>query len=322
MKERQRSVLLPGAGDNHPGLSGPVSKTEPMHQARRKLFFWFVTPALTLYIVLFIFPTISTVWISFHKWPGAGPMEYVGLRNYELLYYDPIFISAFINTLKLIFIVGGATFLISFAMTMALREMAGRKFVRSVIFFPNMLSAVVISILWGFLFQAGGLVNETLASIGVANPPAWLNESNLFNLIMVGLVWVSTGFYTTILMAGVDRIPAWLYEEAELAGAGPFQRFRHITLPLMWEVVSMAAVLWTIGAIKIFEFIYAFAGGAGYLPSVKVWNTALYSYAEAFAAIGTPRYGPAAASAFIMLILVAVLVWLIRRVARREPLQF
>ncbi|MDX5628206.1 MULTISPECIES: sugar ABC transporter permease [unclassified Brenneria] len=295
---------------------------EPMHQARRKLFFWFVAPALVLYVVLFILPTIATVWISFHKWPGAGPMEYVGWRNYEALYYDPIFISAFINTLKIIFIVGGATFFISFAMTMALREMMGRKFVRSVIFFPNILSAVVISILWGFLFQSGGLVNEILAGMGISNPPAWLNESNLFNLIMVGLIWVSTGFYTTILMAGVDRIPADLYEEAELAGANALQRFWHITLPLMWEIVSMAAVLWTISSVKIFEFIYAFAGGAGYLPSTKVWNTALYSYAEAFAATGTPRYGPAAASAFIMLILVAVLVWLIRRIMRRDPLQF
>jgi raffinose/stachyose/melibiose transport system permease protein len=311
------------AGDAKAGRTGrPAEDFEPLHRARRKLFFWFVAPALVLYVVFFILPTLATIWISFHKWPGAGPMDYVGLRNYEILYYDPIFVSSFVNTLKIIFIVGGATFLISFAMTMVLRDMMGRKFVRSVIFFPNILSAVVISILWGFLFQASGLVNGMLAGIGITSPPAWLNEANLFNLIMVGLVWIATGFYTTILMAGVDRIPADLYEEAALAGATALQRFWYVTLPLMWEIVAMAAVLWTISSIKIFEFIYAFAGGAGYLPSTKVWNTALYSYAEAFAATGTPRYGPAAASAFVMLILVAVMVWLIRRAMRREALQF
>lgn len=84
----------------------------------------------------------------------------------------------------------------------------------------------------------------------------------------------------------------------------------------------MSAVLWTISSVKVFEFIYAFAGGAAYLPSAKVWNTALYSYAEAFAATGTPRYGPAAASAFVMLLLVGVLVALIRRAMRREVLEY
>jgi len=249
-------------------------------------------------------------------------MEYVGLRNYERLYYDPIFKSSFINTLKILLIVGGATFFSSFAMMIILQDMRARKFVRSVIFFPNILSAVVIAILWGFLFQPDGLVNAALARIGLSSPPLWLNEINLFNIIMIGLIWVSTGFYTTILMAGADRIPADLYEEAELSGISPLQKLFYITLPMMREIVGIAAILWTISSIKIFEFIYAFAGGAGYLPSTKVWNTALYSYAEAFAAQGTPRYGSAAASAFIMLLLVGILVAIIHRAMRHHPYEY
>lgn len=293
-----------------------------MKRGRRALAFAFIAPALALYMLFCIAPSLATIWISFQKWPGAGPMQFVGTRNYEILFYDPVFATAFVNTLKIMFIVGGATFAVSFMMTMILRDMLGRRLIRAVLFFPNILSGVVISILWGFLFQADGLLNRMLGTVGVAQPPAWLNEANLFEVIMVGIVWVSTGFYTTILMAGVDRIPAYLYEECELAGANAWQRFWYVTLPLMWEVVGMSAVLWTISSVKVFEFIYAFAGGAAYLPSAKVWNTALYSYAEAFAATGTPRYGPAAASAFVMLLLVGVLVALIRRAMRREVLEY
>lgn len=293
-----------------------------MRKDRARLAVWFLAPALLLYLGFCVLPSFATLWISLQRWPGAGPMTFVGLRNYEILFYDPAFADAFVNTLKILFLVGGATFAASFALTMILRDMAGRRMVRAVIFFPNLLSGVVISILWGFLFQADGLVNRLLAGIGIARHPAWLNEANLFGVIMLGIVWVSTGFYTTILMAGADRIPAYLYEACALEGATAWQRFRHVTLPLMWEVVGMAAVLWTIGAVKLFEFIYAFAGGAAYLPPARVWNTALYSYAEAFAATGTPRYGPAAASALVMLLLVGLLVALIRRVMRREALEY
>ncbi len=294
----------------------------PVKQEQRKVYWWFIAPAVILYTVFFVVPAIGTIWISFHKWAGAGAMEWVGIRNYRRLWLDPIFHTSFINTLKILFLVGGATFLLSFGTMMVLRDMMGRGFVRAVIFFPNILSGVVVAILWGFMFQGDGLINRFLMLAGVNNPPQWLNENMMINVVMIGLIWVSTGFYTTILMAGADRIPKHLYEDCALAGAGTFQQFRFVTLPLMWEVFGIAAVLWTISSIKIFEFILAFAGAVGFLPSVKTWNTALYSYAEAFSGEGTPRYGTASASAVVMLILVIVLVVLLRRLMRRETLQF
>jgi raffinose/stachyose/melibiose transport system permease protein len=139
---------------------------------------------------------------------------------------------------------------------------------------------------------------------------------------MLGLIWINTGFYATILLASVDRIPPYLFEEAALAGANAYQRLRHIILPLTWDVIGVAAVLWTVSSIKIFEFIYAFAGGAGYLPSTQVWNTAVYSYAEAFSAQGIPKYGTSAATAIIMLLLVGVLVGLSRRIFKHETIEY
>lgn len=304
-----------------PAPAAPAGRTSPLARRRRRLFWPFVAPALVLYVVFYILPTLATAWISLNTWAGAGPMEFAGIDNYRRLLLDPIFHDSFLNTLTILFVVGGATFALSFLLTIILREMAGRKAVRAIIFFPNIVSGVVLSILWGFLFQAEGVVNQALRAFGVDQPPNWLGTENLFTVIMIGLVWVQTGFFTTILMAAVDRIPKDLYEACDLEGANAWQRFRHVTFPLMWDVVGVCAVLWSISAIKIFEFIYAFAGAAGQLPPTKVWNTALYAYAEAFSS-GVPKYGSAAATGMVMLALVGVLVVVLRRLFRRDTVQF
>ncbi len=300
----------------------PRVRRTPLERSRRRVFWWFITPALVLYVGLMIIPSIQTVWISLNRWPGSGPMTFVGLDNYARLLADPVFRTSFTNTLAILFGVGGATFLISFVLMLVLRDLPGRKFIRSVIFFPNIVPGVVLSIVWGFLFQHEGLLNTVLRAIGISTPPAWLAENNLFFVIMAGLIWINTGFYATVLLASVDRIPPHLFEDAALAGASAFQRMRHIIIPLTWDVIGVAAVLWTISSIKIFEFIYAFAGGAGYLPPTKVWNTAVYSYAEAFSAQGIPKYGTAAATAIVMLVLVGAMVGLARRVFQRETIEF
>jgi raffinose/stachyose/melibiose transport system permease protein len=298
-----------------------ATRITPLDRRRKRLFWPFIVPALVLYVVFYILPTLATSWISLNTWAGAGPMEFAGLDNYRRLLADPVFHGSFTNTLTILFVVGGATFGLSFLLTMILRDMAGRKAVRAIIFFPNIVSGIVLSILWGFLFQADGVVNRALGNVGVSDPPNWLGAENLFSVIMIGLVWAQTGFFTTILMAAVDRIPKDLYEACDLEGANAFQRFRHVTLPLMWDVVGVCAVLWSINAIKIFEFVYAFAGAAGQLPPTTVWNTAVYAYAEAFSS-GVPKYGSAAATGMVMLALVGVLVVLLRRLFRRDSVQF
>jgi raffinose/stachyose/melibiose transport system permease protein len=316
------STVAPGRPARAAGRPVPAAgASSPLVRRRKRLFWPLVAPALVLYLVFYIAPTAATAWISLNKWAGAGPMQFAGIGNYRRLLLDPTFHSSFVNTLWILFGVGGATFLLSFLLTMVLRHLTGRKALRSIIFFPNVVSGVVISILWGFLFQTDGLVNSLLGALGVANPPAWLAEDHLFLVIMAGLVWVQTGFYTTILMAAVDRIPPDLYEDAELVGVNAWQRFRYVTLPLMWDVVGVCAVLWSISSIKIFEFIYALAGAAGQLPSTKVWNMAVYAYGEAFSS-GVPRYGTSAATAMVMLAMVAVLVVLIRRVVRRDSVEY
>lgn len=294
-----------------------------LDRARRKLYWPFVVPALLLYLAFMIAPSIAALWISFHRWDGITEMQWRGLDNYTALLSDSTFRTALVNTLIILVVAGGAIFVISFGLTMVVREMRGRTFVRSVLFFPHIVSAIVLSIVWGFLFQYNGVVNSALDALFGTDPIPWLDSSNLFAMILIGTVWISTGLYVTIILAGVDRIPPYFYEDAILAGANAFQRLRHVTLPLSWDVITVAAIFWTISSLKIFEFIYAFGGTTADVPSPDVWNSALFVYAESFGG-RSPSYlfGYASASAIFMLALFTVLVVVLRRLLRRDPVEF
>ncbi|SDL80308.1 carbohydrate ABC transporter membrane protein 1, CUT1 family (TC 3.A.1.1.-) [Tessaracoccus oleiagri] len=290
---------------------------------RRKFLVPFVGPAFLFYTLLFVLPAIGAVWVSLHKWAGSGPMEFVGLRNYERVINDSQFQAAFVNTLLLLFVAGTAIFVLAFALTMVLRTMWGRSAVRSIIFFPHLINALVFGVLAGFLFNPTGLVNTALGWFGVDNPPLWLAKENIFPLIMATVIFTTTGYYTTIIMAGVDRIPPYLYEDCALAGATPFQRLWHVVIPLTWDVFGTCAILWTLSSIKIFEIIWVFGGSSGAgIPPVESWTSAVYTYVTAFSGQSTPAFGAATASAVISLLLVSVLVVFLRRVFRREAIEF
>ncbi len=319
-KESRKAV----AGLQRPATaSGRTAVGSSIERQRRKLLFPFVGPAFIFYTVLFIVPTLGAVWISLNKWSGAGPMKFVGLDNYFKVFRDPLFLKSFGNTLVLLFVVGTAIFDLAFGLCLVLRDMLGKKVARSVIFFPHLINALVFGVLAGFIFNPGGLVNVLLRPFGVTDPPKWLAQDNLFPLIMVTLICTTTGYFTTILMAGVDRIPPYYYEDCALAGATPFQRLRYVILPLTWDVFGTCAVLWTISSIKIFEVVWVFGGSSGAgIPPTQSWTTAVYTYVTAFSGQSTPAYGAATASAIISLALISVLVVILRRAMRRDAVEF
>lgn len=299
----------------------PRPAPSPVAAGRRKLFWPLVAPTMVLYLVFMVAPLVYTIYLSFFRWRGFGSQEFRGLQNYSQLLGDETFHTAFRNTLVITIGVGIAVFVLSFALTLVLRDMAGRRFARSVLFIPNIIAPVVLSILWGFIFRSDGLVNAALARIGITGPN-WLGADNLFLMVCVALTWIYTGFYVTILMAAVDDIPPYYYEEATLAGANSWQKFRFVTLPLSWDVVGVAALLWTISSVKIFEFIYAFAGASGYLPPTTSWNSALFVYGQTLGGrTAVFQFGYASAAAIATLIPVALLVVLLLRLMRRETVE-
>ncbi|MCY4162790.1 MAG: sugar ABC transporter permease [bacterium] len=300
-----------------------VSPPHLRHDGRRAATF--IAPALTIYLLIIMAPTVATVWISFTEWRGIGDSpEFVGLDNYRHLFRSDTFWGSFNRTLGILAVGGLLVFFFSFLFTMLLREMRAKKFLRAVLFFPNVVPPVALAIAWGVLLAPrNGLLNGFLEAIGLDFATrTWLAPDIIFRSVIAGLVWIYTGFFVTILMAGVDRIPKHFYEAADLEGASSRQKLFRVTLPLTWDVLSVAAVLWVITAIKTFEFIYAF-GGSGTDPSIATWTLPVQVYAVALGN-RSPIFalGQGSAIAVVMVVLVGFLVVLIRRIMHRRVVEF
>lgn len=297
------------------------------HLRRKKRLFWpFAAPALVLYLAFLVLPTLGTVVLSFTSWAGAGDTPKPnGVTNYTQMWASDSFQYAFRNTLVYVFAGGVGTFALAFLFTMVLRDMRGGKVVRAILFFPNIVAPVALGMFLGFVFkyQPGkqGLANYVLEHVG-ADAAKFLAPANVTGVVTASLIWASSGFYITILMAAVDRIPPYLYEDAELGGASPWQKFRNITLPMTWDVVGVAGVLWTINALKIFELVFVLAGPGTYAPPNQAWTLGIYVFDRTFGSNGTPDFGAACACAVAMIALVSILVVLLRRVMRRDAIQF
>lgn len=297
------------------------------HKAgRRRLFLPFFLPAVTLYVLFLLIPTIATVVLGFASWAGAGDTpRFTGLANFGELLGSDSFRYSFLNTLLYIVVGGVGTFMLAFLFTMVLRDMRGGKTVRAILFFPNIVAPVALGMFFGIVLifrpNRQGLVNFVLESFGI-DAVKFLAPENVTWVVTGCLIWASAGFYITILMAAVDRIPPYLYEDADIAGASPWQKFRNITLPLTWDVIGVAGVLWTIGAIKIFELVFVLAGPGTYSPPIKSWTLGVFVWDRSFGTAGSPEYGMACAAAVVMITLVSVLVVMLRRMMRRDSVQF
>jgi ABC-type sugar transport system permease subunit len=292
---------------------------------RRRMVVVFLAPALILYLGLLILPALQAFYLSLFKTSGFGDTPlWVGLGNYARLAADPIFWRALRN-MSLIMLVGGvATFGLAFVFTMLLNSgLWGKKLFRALIFLPNIIAVVAITTFWSFVFMPRyGLLTSVLKALGLTNLASipWTAPENVFFAMMVGFVWISVGFYTILILAGADKVPADMYEAARLEGASTLQIFRLITLPMIWDVILITLVLWSIYAIKIVEFPYAFGG-----PNIdqNLYTPAIYLYIMGFGQ-REPVYalGYSTAIGVVLFFLTLITIVLLRFVFKRERVEY
>ncbi|MEV4400181.1 sugar ABC transporter permease [Nonomuraea sp. NPDC049607] len=292
-----------------------------LRPARERAFWPFLLPALALYTLLFVLPSFYGVWVSLYRWAGPGAeMEWRGLRNYQALLRSDAFLQSFANTFLLAVAGGALVFGITFLSMMALRHLKGRAFIRSVVFLPMIISAIAVGAAVGFLLNPGGVVNQILGWAGIDGLP-WLGPDLVFRCVIGGLVWSSTGFYIALMMSAVDGIPPHLYEDAVLGGATKWEQFRHITLPLTWDVFAVAAVLWVVNSLKVFEIVIAFTtGGTPGAPPLQARTVAVQQY-TVITGGGVPELGSGAAMGVVVTLITIVLIVLVRRITRRESVE-
>ena len=270
----------------------------------------FVAPNLLILGLFTFLPIVINFYFAFsggvELYPSQRPLT--GLDNLETLfdcgnYLDPstcrqdIFWRAIYNTA--FFAVVQVGLMVSFALITALvlnRKIIGRGFFRGVFFYPVLLSPVVVALIWKWMLQREGVLNALMVATGAA-PVEWLTQGHwaFFWSVFVS-IWAHMGFYTLILLAGLQAIPADVYEAAEMDGATPWRRFSRITLPLLMPNLVVVLVLGMIRAVQVFDEVFVLTGGG---PGSATTFIVQYIYQTGFAE-AIHQYGLAAAASLVL----------------------
>ncbi len=282
----------------------------------RRYWFFAVPAALVVFLVI-LFPWLFTLFMSVHDWKVTGATPFVGLANYAKMLRDERFQWAVVRTLWFTAAAVIAPMLLGmwaavcFAAQFRLRGLARTLFVM-----PMMATPVAIALVWTMMFHPQlGVLNYLLTSVGLP-PSGWVYDSSTVipTLVMVE-TWQWTPLVMLIVLGGIASLPSDPYEAAILDGASAWQMFRHITLPLVWPFITVAAVIRLIDALKTFDTIYVITlGGPG--TSSETLNILLYQTAFAYYDLG---YGSAMVVVFFVLILLISLLLL--RTRQRQDLR-
>jgi N-acetylglucosamine transport system permease protein len=287
----------------------------------------FLLPAIILYSVFVLYPYVQAFYLSLTSWSGTSATRpFVGLSNFRNLLTDGRFLSALGNNGQFLIVLplGTLTIAILFAalFTQGGRGIAGSGFYRVVFFFPQVISAVIVGILFQYVYNPRyGLLNETLGVLGMENlQRTWLGDSTLiFWAISFVFIWGAVGFYMVIFMASMQSIPTSFYEAATLDGANRWTTFKDITLPLMWETIRTSIIYIAITALDMFVIVQVITQGTSTAASKGAETVAVYMYIEAFS---KNRWGSAAAIGVLLLILTLLLSVVLMRVTKRETYEY
>lgn len=241
-----------------------------MRHGRWRFLLAALVPAMVLHVVFVLSPYAQAFYLSLTDWTGvAGEARFVGLDNFARLGEDSLFLDAVRNNAVMLVVVPTVTVAVALFLASMLngrRTMRGASAYQIVYFFPQMLSLVIIAVLWGFVYNPNtGLLNSGLRAIGLDGAArSWLAEPSLaLASVMAVVVWSSVGFYVVLFSAAIDGIPKELFEAAVLDGAGRWDTFRGVTLPLVAESVQVAFVYLGIVALDGFVLVQVMTVGPG-----------------------------------------------------------
>lgn len=259
---------------SQPRTEGPDAPTRPPTgrrsagsrlRLRNTLIGWsFILPNFIGFALLTLIPVITLFYISFTNWNVFGVAQWIGLDNFERLFADASFRTALLNTLYYAAIHIPLTLAASLGLALLLnRKLRGVAFFRTVAFFPYITSIVAIAVVWNMLFSPEfGPINQLLRAVGVENPPGWTTSSAwAMPAVILVSVWREMGYYMLLLLAGLQTVPAQLYEAARMDGANAWQRFWNVTLPGLRPTMFFVTVMLTIGSFKIFDLILVMTNG-------------------------------------------------------------
>lgn len=288
--------------------------------SRQVIFAWMaLLPFLALFAVFMVYPLIQSASLALNQTYGPDTRIFVGSKNFELLMKDPVFWKAIRNTL--VYTLGSLFIQLPLAFGLALvlnsRRLRGRSIYRLIFFSPQLMGLVFVSVLGALAFEKrAGLVNRSLAWL-LQNEKLleidWLQAYIMPTLILISL-WLYVGFNMIYFLAALQNVPASLLEAAEIDGAGPFNRLRHVILPAVKPVATFVVLLSMIGSLQLFELPYILLQGNGG-PNNDGLTIVMYLYQNGFE-LGDLGYASAVGWALALMLIALALVQI--RMVRKE----
>ena len=270
----------------------------------RLVAYTFLLPNIIGFLLFILIPVIASFVMSFTSWNGFGKIDFIGFANYKQLIHDANFRISFFNSILFMLISVPITLFISILIAVALNH--GVRFVkvfRTAVFLPYVTATIAVAAVWQLIFNPSlGPINGSLMKLGIEQPPGWLS-SPTWALISVSIVyiWHSVGYYMILFLAGLQNIPDYLYEAAELDGAGKISKFFHITIPMLSPVLFFTTIIGVINSFKVFDLIYVLTGGgpgrSTHVMVYDIYNTAFKQF----------EYGYASAMAYVLFLLILII---------------
>ncbi len=289
----------------------------------------FLTPALFMFLMVFLYPLCRTIAMSFFHVEGVSDAvntwTFAGLENYITLINTPIFYDAMFNMLKIWLWGGIIVMVISMLFAAILTSgVRGKTFYKTVVYIPNIINAVAMSTMWitaifnkrfGFLHTFFELFNSDLAKTD------YMNGSIKFWSLLIAFCFGSVGYYMLIFMGGIERIPADIYEAATIDGASKVKQFFALTLPLMRSVIKTCLTFWTIGVVGF--FVWSQMWSAPLASELTTITPFVYMYNITFGTQGNTQRNAAlgAAVGVLMALTVLIVFFLINRLVKDDDVE-
>jgi multiple sugar transport system permease protein len=276
-----------------------------------------IAPAVLFLIIWLILPAMYALVLSFTNYDILRPQltKFVGFRNYIDIWQDKKFINALGNTMQYAFgVVPAQTIIALFLAVIANQKIRGKGFFRVIYYLPAITSAVAVASIFMFLFSRNGVINNMASIFGFESINWSTSEVFALPLIMIMAIWASTGLYMLIFLAGLQEIPASVYEAGEIDGANRWEQFYFISLPMLRDKLFFVLVIGFIGTFQVFDQAYIVSGGKGG-PNGSTMTIVLYLYTEAFS---NNKMGYASAAAFILFAIIFILTLIQKRIFKEE----
>lgn len=277
----------------------------------------FVLPALAFYAAFVLKPLVTAIQYSFYDWDGVTVATFVGLDNYARVLTDPQLLSSIAHAFFLIIFFTVLPVLGGLLMASLIRDLRSKTFgtlARTTLFLPQIIPGAAAAIAWVWMFSANGTVNQLLRAVGLDGlTRAWLGDF-VWALPSVGVIgfWINLGFCTILLMAGIGKIDAAIYEAARLDGAGFLRTVRSVTLPGLRQEIGVCITVTIISALASFDIVFmSTQGGPGYattVPGVLVYQL---GFTES-------KVGLASALALVLTVVILLVVLPLQRVFRSK----